>query len=144
MRTSPMKKNLIQRQSEKKKKRRGFLTMELVVVLPILMTVLFALFEFSMLFYARGNVTEASRAGARTASLPGVDQTEIEKDVLRILKPQMRSLANIEIKQGEYSGDPVSVTVRVPMKLVSPDLLWPIGYSLKNRNFVAETRMLKE
>lgn len=127
-----------------RKRNRGFLTMELVFVLPILMLILFALFEFSMLFYARGYVTEASRAGARTASLQGVDQEEIERDVLRILKPGMRSQASIEVEKGEYSGDTVSVIVKVPMNVASPDLLWPIGYSLRNRYFLAETRMLKE
>jgi TadE-like protein len=139
-----MKSNLKQPEKAEQKKRSGFLTMELVMVLPILLIILFALFEFSILFYARGNVSEASRAGARTASLPGVDQEEIRRDVLRILKPRMRSLADIEVEQGKYSGDPVSVTVRVPMRIVSPDLLWPIGYSLKNRDFISETRMMKE
>ena len=128
----------------KKQKRSGFLTMELVFVLPSLLIILFGLFEFSMLFYARGYVSEASRAGARTASLPGVQQEEIRRDVLRVLKPRMRDLADIQIAQGTHSGDAVSVTVRVPMRIVSPDLLWPIGYSIKNREFVSETRMLKE
>ena len=127
-----------------KKKRSGFLSMELVFVLPILLIILFALFEFSMLFYARGYVNEASRAGARTASLPGVDEEEVKRDVYRILKPRMRPHADVQVEQGSHAGDSVTVTVRVPMKIVSPDLLWPIGYSLKNRAFISETRMLKE
>ena len=46
-----------------KPRRRGVLSMELVLTLPIVGVVLLALFEFTLLFYARGLVVEASRAG---------------------------------------------------------------------------------
>nr|MBC8289304.1 pilus assembly protein [Planctomycetota bacterium] len=57
-------------QSEPAKKRRsrqGFLSAELVFTLPILGLVLFGLFEFSMLFFARGQLAEATRVGCRKA-----------------------------------------------------------------------------
>jgi Flp pilus assembly protein TadG len=60
------------RSSSESRPRVGFLSMELVFTLPILMVVLLGLFEFSMLFFARGMVVEAARVGARKASLAHV------------------------------------------------------------------------
>ena len=42
--------------------------MELALTLPILMLMLLAVFEFSLLFYARGKVVEASRAATRVST----------------------------------------------------------------------------
>ena len=48
-------------------RRRGSLTLELLLVLPILMTVVLAAFEFSMLAQVRQQLLNASRDGARSA-----------------------------------------------------------------------------
>ncbi len=64
--------------------------MELVLTLPILGLVLLAMLEFTLLFYSRSLVVEASRAGARRATLAGTTQTDIEQEVHRILTPQLR------------------------------------------------------
>ncbi|QDT90733.1 TadE/TadG family type IV pilus assembly protein [Gimesia algae] len=128
------------RQSE----RRGFLSMELALVLPIFGIVLFALLEFTLLFYARADVVEASRIGARLASLPGITQENVEQEVLKILPPQLGQGAVIQTEMGEHPGDVVMVAVSIPMKLASPNLLWPIGYDLQGQNLYSETRMIKE
>ena len=118
--------------------------MELVLTLPILGVVLFGLFEFSLLFFARGSVIEAGRAGARKATLPGVRRDDVKAEVRRVLTPRLRESARIRIKMGRYSGDPVSVSVAVPMRSASPDLLWPIGYRLRGRFLFSRTRMTRE
>ena len=124
--------------------RRGVLSMELALVLPILLAVLLGLFEFSMLFFARGSVVEASRAGARLASMPGVVPEEVEAAVREALSPRMREGLRVDLVPGEHAGDVVGVAVRVPMEAASPDLLWPIGYGLEGRELHAETRMVRE
>ncbi len=118
--------------------------MELVLVLPIFGIVLFALLEFTLLFYARADVVEASRIGARLATLPGVTQENVEQEVLKILPPQLGQGAVIQAEMGEHSGDVVMVAVSIPMALASPNLLWPIGYDLNKQNLYSETRMIKE
>jgi len=127
-----------------KRRRRGMITMELVMTLPILLLFLMGLFEFSFLFYARGDVVEASRAGARLATMTGVHEEDIQAEVRRSFGHKYGSQVQVETSLGKYSGDEISVVVRVPMKAASPDLLWPVGYSLADRHLVAETRMIKE
>jgi hypothetical protein len=118
--------------------------MELALVLPIFGIVLFALLEFTLLFYARADVVEASRIGARLATLPGITQENVEQEVLKILPPQLGQGAVIQTEMGEHPGDVVMVAVSIPMNLASPNLLWPVGYDLQGQNLYSETRMIKE
>ena len=118
--------------------------MELALTLPILGIVLMALFEFSMLFCARGSVVEASRVGARKASLPGATVDDIETEIRSVLDPRLQHLMQVHMLGGERSGDVVAVAVRIPMSSAAPDLLWPIGYALEGRSLYSETRMIRE
>ncbi|MCA9070061.1 MAG: pilus assembly protein [Planctomycetaceae bacterium] len=132
------------RSQTRRKTRRGILSMELVLTLPILGMVLFALFEFSMLFFARGHVVDACRAGGRIACLNGATPEAVERTVRRALKPSLRNACQVRVDCGEHTGDWVRVAVSVPMNRTAPDLLWPIGFNLEGRNIYAETRMVKE
>lgn len=118
--------------------------MELVLTLPILFMLLLALFEFLMLFYSRSLMVEASRAGARKASLPNVTEVDVENEIRRVLVPRLQQGMQINIDFGEWSGDVVAVSVTVPMTAASPDMLWPIGFSLQGQNLYSETRMVRE
>ena len=124
--------------------RRGVLSMELVLTLPILFLLLLALFQFTMLFYSRSLVVEASRAAARKASLPGATEQDVEAEVRRILVPRLQQGMQVQVDFGEWSGDVVTVAVAVPMAAASPDLLWPIGLGLDGQNLFSETRMVRE
>ena len=124
--------------------RRGVLSMELVLTLPILFVLMLGLFEFTMLFYSRSLVVEASRAAARKASLPGATNEAIEAEVRRVLSPTLQTGMQIGVDLGDRSGDLVVVSIEVPMSSASPDLLWPIGAGLNGRNLFSETRMVRE
>lgn len=124
--------------------RRGVLSMELVLTLPILFVLLLGLFEFTTLFYSRSLVVEASRIGARKASLPGVTEQAVEDEIRKVLSPRLQDGIQIGVELGTYSGDVVMVSVQTPMSSASPDLLWPIGVSLSGRNLYSETRMIRE
>lgn len=113
-------------------------------MLPILLVMLVGLLEFSLLFYARGDVVEASRAGVRMATFPGIDEAAVENEVARSLSPRLRSRARVETQLSDYPGEEVRVVVRVPMTAAAPDLLWMIGYSIQNRELISESRMLRE
>lgn len=133
------RRNPLQRQT-----RRGVLSMELVLTLPILFMLLLALFQFTMLFYSRSLIVEASRAGARKASLPGSTETDVAAEVRRVLVPRLQQGMQVQVDFGEWSGDVVTVAVAVPMAAASPDLLWPIGFGLEGQNLFSETRMVRE
>jgi hypothetical protein len=118
--------------------------MELALTLPILGVVLFGLFEFTLLLYARGLVVEASRAGARQATLPGTTIEDVEAQVSRVLPPRMQEGLGVAADLGTHAGDVVMVGVQLPMTSAAPDLLWPIGVSLSGRSLYSETRMVRE
>ncbi|SFJ16592.1 TadE/TadG family type IV pilus assembly protein [Planctomicrobium piriforme] len=125
-------------------RRGGMLSMELVLTLPLLLILLLGIFEFSFLMYARGDVVQASRAGARLATLNGVWPEEVESEVARALGDRFKQAFKVETQMGEFSGDEVIVTVRVPMTAAAPNLLWPMGYNIVGRDLIASTRMVKE
>lgn len=114
------------------------------MVLPVFGIILFGLFEFSLLFFARGELAEASRAGARKATLPGVTSDDVEAEIRRILPARLQETLEVQVDSGVKSGDVVTVALAVDMNTASPDLLWPIGYSLKNRKLYELTRMIRE
>jgi hypothetical protein len=129
---------------KKQARRRGVLSMELVLTLPILFLLMLAVFQFMLLFYSRSLIVEASRVGARKATLPGVTQEDVEDEIRRVLAPSLQTGMQVDVDFGEWTGDVVTVSVAVPMTAASPDLLWPIGFSLNGQNLYSETRMVRE
>lgn len=118
--------------------------MELIFTLPVLMLILAGLFEFTMLFFARGEVVEASRVAARKATLPGATLEDVESEVRKVLNPRFHNSLQVAASLGEKSGDEVCVAISVSMNSAAPDLLWPIGYSLHGRELLSETCMIRE
>ena len=126
------------------RRRLGVLTIELVMVLPILMIVLMAVFEFSILFFARSSVVQASRLAARQASLGVTDEEQINQVVNRVLSPALQRGHQVYVIPASRAGEITTVGLRVPMKSAAPDLLWPIGFSLQGRYLVEETSLVRE
>ena len=124
--------------------RRGVLSMELLLTLPIFGMLLMGLFEFSLLLYARGDVVEACRAGARRAALPGATVENVEQEVKDHLSPRLQANVEVDVECGEHPGDVVAVAVKAPMGAAAPDLLWPIGFSLQGQHFQCAAKMRKE
>ncbi|MHC4879559.1 MAG: TadE/TadG family type IV pilus assembly protein [Planctomycetota bacterium] len=131
-------------QANHRHNRTGLLSAELIMVLPVFAIVLFGLLEFSLLFFARGELAEASRVGARKATLPGVTAEEVESEVRAVLSPRLQDSLQVQVESGQRSGDVVTVALAVDMTAASPDLLWPIGYSLTNRKLYEITKMIRE
>jgi TadE-like protein len=137
----------------KRQERRGSLTVELILVFPILLGLLLGMIEFSMLLFSRQQLTAASREGARIAALGGELQ-DVERTVVRCLGDGR--LADAEVVMTDAAGhpittadavptgEPIEVWVRLPAKHAVPDLLWFIGYSIRNDEIVARTVMRKE
>ena len=92
-----------------RRRRGGLLTMEMILVLPILFTVLMAVFEFSILFFARSSVVQACRAAARRASLGVTDQSEIEEVVRRVLSPNLQYNHTVYYIPAERAGEITTV-----------------------------------
>lgn len=128
----------------KRQRRQGILTIELLMVLPILFTVLLAVFEFSILFFARSSVVQACRVAARQASLGVTDQAEIENVVNRVLSPNLQNNHSVYLVPAARAGEVTTVGLQVPMSSAAPDLLWPIGFSLQGRYLTEEISVVRE
>lgn len=118
--------------------------MELVLVLPIFMLVLFSIIEFSMLSTARTRVTDAARHGSRMLCISDRSHDEVRVEVRKLLGSTLSRQAEIDIHDSRTPGDVVNVHVRIPMSNASPDLLWMAGFSVRNRYLGAEAPMVRE
>lgn len=137
----------------KRQPRRGILTFELLLILPILLIVLLAAVQFSLTLHARQQLVAASREGCRVAALGG-SLDEVERTVRRTLGTGRLADAEIDLtdESGKtlhpgtpvFSGEPVAVWLKLPTVHVVPDLLRFMGYSIKNDELVARTVMRRE
>jgi len=132
-----------------RKAHRGSLTLELLFVLPILLIVLLATVEFSILGLSRQQLVAASREGARVAALGG-SELDIDNAVQLYLGNGQLANAAIQVVITDPSGNPlpsgapVTVTVAVPATQAAPDVLSFTGISLVNETIIAQTVMRKE
>ncbi len=146
--TRPTRKQRVQ--TARRQPRLGaMLSMELLLVLPVLLILLAALVEFSLIWSANSKVKAASQLGCRVATLPAT-HPDVAEQVIRekvnetLDKSSLVENHELEFVLGAYTGDKVSVRVRVPMKAVAPDLLSFVGLGLEDRVIVATTVMRKE
>ncbi len=133
-----------------KSRRRGVLvSAELTLALPIVVILLCAVVEMSMLWSANHLIKAASQAGCRVASLPSTNPADSEtsayQTVANVLGKQRLVEAHfVALELGEFTGDPVICEVRMPMGAAAPNMLAMFGFSLEGRELVARTVMRKE
>lgn len=113
--------------------RRGMLTAELLLALPILMVLLLATIEFVMLLMADQALSAAASIGAREAALPSATTARVQTVVDEVLDSWrfFDELKPIEIQvngapatpQMAATGDIISLKLRAPSAAAAPDLL---------------------
>jgi Flp pilus assembly protein TadG len=129
--------------------RRAGVAVELLLVFPILLSLLLAMIQFSMLLVARQQLAGASREAARVAAQGG-NLAAVQSTASLYLGQGNLSNAQVTAVLTDPSGlplpsgAPVSVTVQVPANQAAPDLLAFIGVSVKNQVLSAQTVMRKE
>ena len=130
----------------KSARRPGILALELLLVLPILLGILLAMIEFSMILSARQQVTIAAREGVRVAALGG-SENDVKNVLSRVLGSrnwQFRVTMTDEGGNPLLPGEPMELVISVPTGDVVPDLLKFIGFSVKDTRLGARAVMLKE
>jgi Flp pilus assembly protein TadG len=114
---------------------------ELALVLPLFIVLLFGVLEFGLIMYAKGIITQASREGARWGVVYSLDpktKADIEDHVQNYLKDAKFSgaFANATL------GDPLSVKVDYPYRFTAmPAFVTGMAGDL---NLTAETTMRME
>ena len=123
----------------------ALLSAELVLVLPILMGIFFALVEVAMLWTANHRLAAAARAACRAAAMPGSEHDEVRKAAIQTMgRPTLVNAHKMKMRRGPHTGDPVWIELRVPMRSAAPDLLWFLGFGLEHRQLVAQCVMRRE
>jgi hypothetical protein len=130
-------------------RRRAGVALELLLVFPILLSLLLAMVQFSMLLAARQQLAGASREAARVAAQGGNLTAVQAAAALYLGQGNLSNAQVLAVLTGPTglplpSGAPVSVTVQVPATQAAPDLLAFVGISLKNDVISAQTVMRKE
>lgn len=100
---------------------RGQALVELALIMPLLIMLLFGVIEFGRVFNAYLTVTSASREGARAATL-GADNSTIQQKVKEATPHFDQSKLTVDIVpfSDRKRGDSVSITVNYSIKLYAP------------------------
>ncbi len=122
--------------------RRAAAAVELAVVTPILLTMLFGIIEFGWIFTVRQALVTAAREGARTAALPGSTEAEVLDRVAQCMQPLGLTTYQTEVSLDD-NGDPTGV-VSVWISYADVTLVGNYFGGTKGGNLFASCSMRKE
>lgn len=94
--------------------RRAGAAVEMAVVTPLLLTMLFGIIEYGWVFTVRQAIVTAAREGARVASLPGSEDEEIIARVNDYLSPYGITTQTTELTRATPENPVEVVHVSVP------------------------------
>jgi len=103
-------------QKPKQADRKGALTVEFALVLPILLLCLFAFYDISRASMIKHTTQAAAYEGARVGIVPGATDEEIREQVRFVLNSVGVDEFTVDVEQNRPAGSllRVLVTVRVP------------------------------
>lgn len=128
--------------------RSGSLSLELVIVLPILLTVLLAVVQISSYLMATQAIQAAAMAGVREATLPGAAVVARVRNAVAGALSGWSFVADLredDIQIADLPGGRVSVTVTVDAdKAALNTMLHLPGFDLSNKKIRGQYIMRKE
>ena len=80
---------------------RGAAAVELAVVLPLLLTLVFGIIEFGWVFMVRETLVNSSREGARVAVLQGSTEQDIRDQVSASMNPTVPTRFRSAVRRRE-------------------------------------------
>lgn len=103
-----------------RKHRRAAAVVELAVISPVLLTMLFGIIEFGWLFTVRQTMVNAAREGARLGALAGVSASEVEDRARELLEPlNIDSACTVNVTTPTPANPTVTVQITIPRATVS-------------------------
>ena len=126
---------------------RGASAVEMALILPLLLTLVFAIIDYSRFFFIRSTVTAAVADATRLAVLPGTTDAMIAASITQdLLDPLNRAAGQtpaISVTPAQRSaGQPVTVSARLPFSpLILPQF---VGIALFPQNINAAATMVVE
>lgn len=86
----------------------GASAVELALLLPILVLIIFGIFQFGLAFNNYLAITHAAREGARLASVGSFNEATVRERAI----PATPTSITVTYPNGQQQGQPVTVTVR--------------------------------
>ena len=99
--------------------RGGAVAVEMAIVTPLLLTVLFGIIEYGWAFSVRQAMVNAAREGARVAALQGSTDTDIRSRVSTYLTPMHLSGYETTLTHATQQNPTETVQVQIPYANVS-------------------------
>ena len=94
----------------------GTVAVEFALILPILITLIFGIYQFGMAYNNYLAISHAAREGARMAATGNYDQQKVEARAF----PAKVSSINVSYPSGNVHGEPVRVEVKSDFILSIP------------------------
>lgn len=118
---------------------------ESLLVIPILLLVVVALVEFTMLIAAEQKLAEASGVACRTASV-GRSDDDCKEAVKAVLGKKQYDVAEVKIdrRRDPHCGDVIEVCIHLPAKAAAPCVLRSCGMKLTDDTLIGRTYMRAE
>ncbi len=106
-------------------KRRGALTVEFALTLPLFIMLMLASFEFSWLYLIRHTMDNAAYEAARHAMVPGATSAEAIAKARTILRAVKARNATVTVTPNVLDDSVTTVTVRISLPFDQNALLLP-------------------
>lgn len=100
-------------------RRRGAAAVEMAVVTPLMLTMLFGIIEFGWAFTVRQAMVTAAREGARVAALPGSTNTDINTRISNYLTPLGLHTYSVTLTHATAQAPTETVHVQIPYRDIS-------------------------
>ena len=94
-------------------KRRGIVTVEFAIIVPVIFVLFFAALEMTWVNMMRNSVANAAYEAARKAAIPGATADQAEQVARRTLDP-LKMSNGMSFSMTDF-GDQVEVTIDVPV-----------------------------
>ncbi|NMC49141.1 MAG: pilus assembly protein [Desulfovibrio sp.] len=126
---------------------RGASVVEMALLLPIFLTVVFGIIDYGRFFFVRASVTAAVADGARTAVLPAATNEEVTRIVENAVSDPISTGTGAQVAvsvapETRNPGDEVTVSASMPFTpLILPSYL---GVQLFPNNISASATMTME
>lgn len=104
------------------KKENGQSLVEMALVLPILLLLIFGIIEFGRIFNADLIITNASREGVRQGAVGANDATIVQdiKNSVTILDPTQLTITISPPDTNRRRGDELKIHIEYPVKIYTP------------------------
>ncbi len=127
----------------KDRSRRGVVTVEVAVCLPILFLLLFGCLEMATANMLKHATESAAYEGARVGIIPGVQQASVEAAVDKVLDSIGATGAVVEVLPNVITQDTKEIEVRVSVPY--QENAWIVPFIIRNNpTFVSSCKLRRE